>query len=420
MTIPPEIVDYIIDYVHNDPKTLIACSLVARDWVTSAHFHLFTKMSILTEDDGTKLKELVNFSPNLLRHCQELTMGVINGFGKTPVPAGFVTFVEPPLTLPKRIDSFTSLRTLHICGLPFPPMDFIELLVAVSQKVTTINITECSFESRHDLWKILRLFPNLQHVHASDLGYSFSGEGKLAIPPHRCHSPPIVSFSFYTHCMGFVLEELAEPPYPLTHLKSLEIRHTDQRQEKLDSIATKYQDAITTLKFGANSAFGSGVFILPPSIPRRSQSHFTDIPPHIGLYNCLQTLILGKLEFFAAYPLNHRTSPTIPCFSWVATAIEQIKSRLNRLVFEIAVTKRRDLDAIYWEDVDEFLNSHEQFEDLEAVDVVFLDTIPTKVTWQPHTLHPGVDLREDIMKRMRRTVERGLMRCSTRGLRTQW
>lgn len=120
------------------------------------------------------------------------------------------------------------------------------------------------------------------------------------------------------------------------------------------------------------------------------------------------------------FPLDHRTNTSIPSFLWVTDTIEQLNSRLTRLVFEIVVTERRHLSAVYWEDIDEFLNTREQFEDLESVDVVFLDTIPTKATWKPETLPRGVDLRKDMVKRMRRTVERGLVRFSTRGLRTEW
>ena len=97
-----------------------------------------------------------------------------------------------------------------------------------------------------------------------------------------------------------------------------------------------------------------------------------------------------------------------------------INSRLTRLVFEVAVTKRGDLNAISWEDIDAFLAALQQFEDLRSVEVVFLDTIPTTTTRQPELLRPGIDLKEDLMKRMRTTVKRGLMKCSTRGLRTLW
>ena len=136
------------------------------------------------------------------------------------------------------------------------------------------------------------------------------------------------------------------------------------------------------------------------------------------MYTCLQTLILGKLELFAAYPLRHRPTPAVQSFAWVTAAIEHINSRLNRLVFEIAATQRRDLNAVHWEDIDASLDSREPFGDLKFVDVVFLDTIPTTVTLELEKLRPGIDLRVDMAKRMQRTVERGLMRFSTRGLRT--
>lgn len=143
----------------------------------------------------------------------------------------------------------------------------------------------------------------------------------------------------------------------------------------------------------------------------------TDIPPHIGIYNRLHTLILGKLELFAAFI---RSQTTVPSFAWVTATIPYINSRLTRLIFEIAVTEKRDLSAISWEDIDAFLDAREQFDDLKSVEVVFLDTTPTTIAQQPELLRPGIDLKEDLMRRMRMTVKRGLMKCSTRGLRTYW
>jgi hypothetical protein len=173
-------------------------------------------------------------------------------------------FVEPPWALHNLTSGFTSLHTLRICGFPSHPEDFFKLLVAISERITTVSIFNASFNSYHDLWTTLRLFPNLQNVHASNLGYHSGVEGILAILPGQCHSPPIASFSLHTHCLGFALEQLAEPPYPLTHLKSLGIHHTDQHQPHLNSIAAKYRNAITTLKFSAYSTSGSGMCSSPP------------------------------------------------------------------------------------------------------------------------------------------------------------
>lgn len=136
------------------------------------------------------------------------------------------------------------------------------------------------------------------------------------------------------------------------------------------------------------------------------------------MYNRLHTLIFGKLELFAAYPQSIGLHSTVPSFAWVTATMPQINSRLTRLVFEITVTERRDLNAISWEDIDAFLDTREQFEGLKSVEVVFLDTKPTPTTRQP--ARPGIDLKEDLMRRMRITVKKGLMKCSARGLRTLW
>ena len=138
------------------------------------------------------------------------------------------------------------------------------------------------------------------------------------------------------------------------------------------------------------------------------------------MYERLRTLILGKLELFAAYSSSHAPTPTVPSFAWVTATIPHIKSRLNRLVFEIAVTKEHDLNAISWEDVDAFLDAREQFGDLESVEVVFLDTFPMSIPWHSGTPCPGIDLSADMTKRMQKTVKRGLLKCSARGLRTPW
>ncbi|KAJ7090647.1 hypothetical protein C8R44DRAFT_648056, partial [Mycena epipterygia] len=38
---PSELYDYIIDHLHDDRRTLSACSLVCRDWYATSSYHLF-------------------------------------------------------------------------------------------------------------------------------------------------------------------------------------------------------------------------------------------------------------------------------------------------------------------------------------------------------------------------------------------
>ena len=261
MVIPPELVDRIIDHLHGDTKALITCSLTARDWVPSTRLHLFRKLSLLSADEVTKFAKLDRSVPVVLYYCQELSIGTKDRLDR---PSIWDTGT-PPAVVGERIESFTSLRMLHFRELPSGMKGILTPFLNISEKITTTTITNSSLESCHDLWKILRLFPNLANVHVSNLGYSSSEQGRLVFAPGHCHSPPITSFSLHTYCQGFVLEQLAEPPYPLTYLTSLEIHHTDQQQHHLSSIAIKYQDAITTLKFSASSTLGSGTRSCLPS-----------------------------------------------------------------------------------------------------------------------------------------------------------
>lgn len=267
MAIPPEIVDRIIDYSHDDTKTLVACSLTARDWVPSTRLHLFTNLSLLSARQVSRFIELDSLAPYIFNHCQELSLGSNSQFGDFH-PTGSQPFNGTPQSLiDEHVGHFASLHTLHFRGFRTGVKgDFLASLLGVSVKITTATFTDISFESCHDLWKILRSFPNLENVHVADLGYSHREEENLIIAPSNCYSPPIASFSLHTHCQGFVLERLAEPPYPLTHLTSLEIHHTDQQQRALDSVAAKYCNAITTLRFSAHSTVGFGTHLWPPTL----------------------------------------------------------------------------------------------------------------------------------------------------------
>ncbi|KIP02383.1 hypothetical protein PHLGIDRAFT_79196, partial [Phlebiopsis gigantea 11061_1 CR5-6] len=41
-----ELVDHIIDFLHNDPATLRSCTLVAHTWLPSSRFHLFSRVEV--------------------------------------------------------------------------------------------------------------------------------------------------------------------------------------------------------------------------------------------------------------------------------------------------------------------------------------------------------------------------------------
>ena len=47
--LPPELIDRIIDYLHSDPRSLAACSLVCKLWEPTSRFHLFRRIDLSLE-----------------------------------------------------------------------------------------------------------------------------------------------------------------------------------------------------------------------------------------------------------------------------------------------------------------------------------------------------------------------------------
>ncbi|KAF9644812.1 hypothetical protein BDM02DRAFT_842677 [Thelephora ganbajun] len=54
--LPPEISEYIVDLLHNEPDTLERCCLVSRSWVPRTRKHLFADIKFLYSDDLERWK----------------------------------------------------------------------------------------------------------------------------------------------------------------------------------------------------------------------------------------------------------------------------------------------------------------------------------------------------------------------------
>ena len=47
--LPPEILDYIVDFLHDEPEALDECCLVSKSWVPRIRRKLFAEIKILSE-----------------------------------------------------------------------------------------------------------------------------------------------------------------------------------------------------------------------------------------------------------------------------------------------------------------------------------------------------------------------------------
>ncbi|KAH9837144.1 uncharacterized protein C8Q71DRAFT_587587 [Rhodofomes roseus] len=63
--VPPELCDYVIDYLHNDRKSLTACSLTCREWVPTSRHHLYCEVLLHKPQLFIAFKRLLQAHPVL-------------------------------------------------------------------------------------------------------------------------------------------------------------------------------------------------------------------------------------------------------------------------------------------------------------------------------------------------------------------
>jgi len=56
--LPPEILDYIVDLLHDNPNALKECCLVSKSWTPRTRKHIFANVELYTEEDLESWKEL--------------------------------------------------------------------------------------------------------------------------------------------------------------------------------------------------------------------------------------------------------------------------------------------------------------------------------------------------------------------------
>src|ERR1700722_8604956 len=119
MRLPPELIDYTIDYLHDSPSTLRACACVCRAWVAPSRFHLFYFCEIAPTITSTvildtrKLLEFLQGSPHIALYIREFHLFV--GYGSR------TDSIWPQLdaTLPHILGMLTQLRKLVLIEPPF-------------------------------------------------------------------------------------------------------------------------------------------------------------------------------------------------------------------------------------------------------------------------------------------------------------
>jgi len=231
--LPPELTDRIIDFLHNEPGALATCSLVARSWTPASRYHRFSSVRLISNEDWERFDRLIEISPSMIHYVRGATMDVTSGSSARWLSA---------------CTSFTSLEHITMYGVISPPWQSEAAAISsVAHRITSFTLN-AALMSRYDFWPIIRMFPSLVSLRPFETIH-VAESVSLQLSSLPCYSPSISSISIAIVGQEHVLDNLCNPPYPLTSLTALDIRVVGIKQTHgLQALAKTYAGQITRLR----------------------------------------------------------------------------------------------------------------------------------------------------------------------------
>ncbi|KAK0488614.1 hypothetical protein IW261DRAFT_1440535 [Armillaria novae-zelandiae] len=174
--LPQELIDNIIDHLHNDNISLLNCALVCRAWLSTSRLHLFAKIHLhvplpfidapLASRKFSRLLRLLYKHTELISYIHELQIHFECG-GPNP-ESGFFAADADDMLLPSLLTTFTHVRHFELSSNlgaswdSLPPRVLHAIDAVVRQpSITYVRLSSWVFDS----WKtIASLFRHSQNL----------------------------------------------------------------------------------------------------------------------------------------------------------------------------------------------------------------------------------------------------------------
>ena len=153
-TIPPELVDIILDYAYNDLSLLTACSLVCRAWFPSARYHIFHNVS-LNSQNASSFVRLLNAPLSTISHFTRRIEAK-----DTYEDERWLSSMFPCLSV---LPALTSVSITSSFDTTFSEETLATL--ASFDTLVELKLAECAFEDFSQVQKLLCSFPVLEKLH---------------------------------------------------------------------------------------------------------------------------------------------------------------------------------------------------------------------------------------------------------------
>lgn len=193
MSLPPEIVDHVIDFIDND-RTLRSCSLVARSWVGRSRMYLFHDVVLFSHNRWQKIMPVGDASP--ARYTRTLTLAQGNA------PRGRWINTDNLFPFLSHLQDFKNVEKLILDG--WVPSRFSEgglkkYFGHFGERLRSLELAG-EMMTPESFLTLLGLLPNLEDLSLRERIDEEETGRVLAVPPKlsgrltiRSYSPPIFS-----------------------------------------------------------------------------------------------------------------------------------------------------------------------------------------------------------------------------------
>ncbi|KAJ7680996.1 hypothetical protein DFH06DRAFT_433951 [Mycena polygramma] len=202
-TLPPEVVDFIVDGNRGNRRALASSSLVCKAWLQSSRYHLFSEFDIYVGPArGASFLKLLHHPLCTLVYC----IRKISIYPGQPDQLGAAGLGDMTVTGLAKLRHVTSLRIHNHRGLI--PSATLALLASAFPEVTTLRLTNV-FSSFNGAIEFVAMFPMLKSLDFYPYCVDASPTalpGTVPPPNLGCvtlHSPLMYSSWFIEHCGHF-------------------------------------------------------------------------------------------------------------------------------------------------------------------------------------------------------------------------
>jgi hypothetical protein len=154
LSIPLEIVDIVLDYLHQDLETVSACSLVCKSWFPSARYHLFADTNLDDENAYSFVRLLHTEYSTVPRFITRIAAKDTCETGR------WLPTVFPCLSRLPSLSSVSITSTFEAC---FTEATLFAL--GTFDNLLELKLTECAFSDFTQVQELLTSLPTLERLH---------------------------------------------------------------------------------------------------------------------------------------------------------------------------------------------------------------------------------------------------------------